>query len=217
MRRLPKRRRESRQAFHCPQEVMDFAEAARVRWFTGVAGHWRLLRAFTLPASPHRLDWEFNFRPDGGRWAGYAGRNRSILAAQLGIMLENTVWLDPERDGPIRWVGELDRGRGARDWANRLASFGGMITASPGVFLCTLFSDDAVVLLYDPHWYAAGLVIIRASRPSPEGVREAMNLMAGRIGTQPRDVIGAISPSLCPRCSSLNEVAAPGAATEISL
>jgi hypothetical protein len=163
------------------------------------------LHAFTLRASPRRLDWEFNFRPDGGPASECAARNRSILAARLGISLENTVWLDPNREGPIRWVSDADRGRGAHDWGNCLTSFSGLATDSADLFLCTLFSDDAVVLLYDPRWYAVGLVIIRASRPSPEGVREAMKLMAERVRTQARDVIGVISPSIGPCCHRLTD------------
>ena len=205
MGRLPQKRARSEQALAGGPGVDDFAEKARVHRFKRLQKYPHLLHAFTLRAPPPRPDREFNFRPDGGPGREHAGENRLLLAARLGIPLDNTVWLDPDGEGPIRWVSEAERGKGARDWANRLTSASGMATDSLDVFLCTLFSDDAVVLLYDPRWHTVGMAIIRAMRPSPQAVLEATRLMAERVGSRAEDLVGLISPCIGPCCHRLPE------------
>ncbi len=200
MGRLPQRRAKSQQALAGAPGADDFADKARVHRFKGLQKYPHLLHAFTLRALPRRPAWEFNFCPDGGPGREHAGNNRLLLAARLGISLENTVWLDPDGEGPIRWVSETERGKGARDWAGRLTSSNGLATDSLDVFLCTLFSDDAVILLYDPRWHAVGMVIIRAMRPTPLGVLETTRLMAERVGSRAEDLVGLIPPCIGPCC-----------------
>jgi hypothetical protein len=93
----------------------------------------------------------------------------------------------------------------------------GIVTDSLGVFLCTLFSDDAVILLHDPRFYAVGLVVIKATEPAMEGVEAAVKLMAERFGSQPAEMAGLVSPSLGPCCHKFSDPAGglPGASNDL--
>jgi hypothetical protein len=136
-----------------------------------------------------------------GAFAGAAGRaQRAEFARQLGIELADTLWLDPQDSGGIVFCSESNRGRGADDWESRVRGASGMVTDALNLFLCTLYNDNVVVLLFDPRWYGVGLVNIATDQTSSDAIGEAVELLSQRIGAEPGEIFGLIGPSEGPCC-----------------
>jgi copper oxidase (laccase) domain-containing protein len=136
-----------------------------------------------------------------GSFAGAAGRAlRAEFARRLGIELAHTLWLDPEDSGEIVFCSETDRGQGADDWESRVRGAGGIVTDAFNLFLCTLYNDNVVVLLFDPRWYGIGLINIATGQTSSDAIGNAVELLSQRTGAEPREICGLIGPSMGPCC-----------------
>lgn len=139
--------------------------------------------------------------PGAGVFAGAEGRpQRAELARQLGIELENTVWLDPASTGPIRFFSEADGGCGGADWNARLQGAAGMVTDALNLYLCTLYNDNVVVALFDPRRYGVGLINIAPSQTTDSEVAHAVQLLVERTGAAPGELEALIGPSVGPCC-----------------
>jgi len=157
---------------------------------------------------------EFNFQAEAGK----DREHRALLAQRLGIPLEHTVWLDPAEGGPVRWVSEDDGGKGALDWAGRIKAADGLVTESLNLFLCTLFSDNnLVIVLYDPRWQVVGLISVYRSRPSAVRIIEAADLMAARAGSRKEEIVGLIGPSMGPCCYTFADPSQAGMRSKTNL
>jgi polyphenol oxidase len=136
-----------------------------------------------------------------GSFSGAAGRaQRAEFARRLGIELANTIWLDPEGSGEIVFCSENDRGQGADDWETRVRGASGIVTEDFNLYLCTLYNDNVVVLLFDARWYGIGLVNIAANRTSSDAIGKAVELLSQRTGAEPGELQGLIGPSVGPCC-----------------
>jgi copper oxidase (laccase) domain-containing protein len=136
-----------------------------------------------------------------GTFAGADGRaQRAEFARRLGIQLADTLWLDPNESGKIVFLSENNRGMGADDWDTRVRGASGIITDDFNLYLCTLYNDNVVVLLFDPRWYGIGLVNITSDRTSTDAIGEAVELLAQSTGAAPGEINGLIGPSVGPCC-----------------
>ena len=136
-----------------------------------------------------------------GAFAGADGRAmRAEFARQLGIELAETVWLDPEDSGGVIFCSEDDRGQGAEDWESRVLGASGIITDSLNLFLCTLYNDNMVVLLFDPVGYGIGIVNVTTSQTKARAIGEAVEQLAERTGAEPAKMQALIGPSMGPCC-----------------
>ncbi len=139
--------------------------------------------------------------PGAGAFAGTDGRaQRAEFARQLGIELGDTVWLEPEDSGQVVFCSESDRGRGAEDWESRVRGASGIVTDALDLFLCTLYNDNMIVLLFDPICYGIGLVNIRTDQTSAEALGQALELLSQQTGADLGKVQALIEPSMGPCC-----------------
>ncbi len=137
-----------------------------------------------------------------GSFAGADGRAlRAEFARRLGIELADTIWLDPDDSGEVVFLSEDDRGQGAEDWESRVRGASGIVTDAFNLFLCTLYNDNMVVLLFDPRWYGVGLVNIDAGPDLGQGDRRGGGtaLGSGPARSRPR-CTALIGPSVGPCC-----------------
>jgi hypothetical protein len=136
-----------------------------------------------------------------GVFAGDAGRaQRAEFARQVGIDFARTIWLDPEDSGEVVFCSETDRGHGAKDWESRVRGASGIVSDALDLFLCTLYNDNMVVLLFDQIGYSIGLVNVKADQISSEAIGQAVELLSERTGADPAKMQGLIGPSVGPCC-----------------
>ena len=136
-----------------------------------------------------------------GAFAGDAGRAlRAEFAHRLNVNFDDTIWLDPEDSGPVVFCSKGDRGQGAEDWESRVHGASGIVTDAFDLFLCTLYNDNVVVLIFDPRWYGIGLVNIATGQTSDEAICAAVEMLSQRTGTPPSEFLGLIGPSVGPCC-----------------
>jgi copper oxidase (laccase) domain-containing protein len=153
-----------------------------------------------------------NLQP--GSFAGAAGRaQRAEFAKQLGIELANTIWLDPEGAGEVVLRSEKDRGQGAEDWETRVRGASGIVTDGLNLFLCTLYNDNAVVMLFDPFCYGIGLVNISMSKISAEALGKVVELLSQQTGAEPAKMQALIGPCIGPCCRTFPNPGAVGTRT----
>ncbi len=176
-----------------------------------------LLHAITVRRAPDLVgECDFDLSCDSGQGDEVAARNRSHVCALLGIELSDTVWFQPAEPGEVQWVSD-DLQRDAAGGVIHSKPVAGLVTGTLNLFLCALFNDNAVAILFDPHWYALALVSIEPSRPSGENVKRAVAMMAEKVGSQPEDMLGVIGPSLGPCCHTFSDSSLTGVRTDTNL
>jgi len=152
--------------------------------------------------------------PGDGTFAGPAGRaQRAEFARQLGIDLANTVWLDPEGSGDVVFLSEKDRGHGADDWETRVRGASGIVTDGLNLFLCSLYNDNAVVVLFDPFCYGIAMVNILPGKASAEALGKAVAMLSQRTGADPTKMQALVGPCIGPCCKTFPNPGAVGTRT----
>lgn len=130
--------------------------------------------------------------------------NYRRIGKSIGFEPEDAVLSFQTHTVNIRKVTEEDRGKGAvreRDYRD----VDGLITDTPGLVLSTFYADCVPLLLADP--------MHRAIATSHSGWRgtvadmggETIRAMQREFGTDPKDIIACIGPSICQDCYEVSE------------
>ena len=124
--------------------------------------------------------------------------NKQRLAGAIGVRVEDITFTHQTHTVNVAVVREEDRGR-------RFMETDGMVTDVPGICLVTFYADCVPLYLVDPVRKVIGL--------SHSGWRGTVNRM-GQVtlekmqevyGTDPKDVVAAIGPSICQDCYEVSE------------
>lgn len=124
--------------------------------------------------------------------------NKRRLAGAIGVRVEDMTFTQQTHTVNVAVVREEDRGR-------RFMETDGMVTDVPGICLVTFYADCVPLYLVDPVRKVIGL--------SHSGWRGTVNRM-GQVtlekmqevyGTDPKDVVAAIGPSICQDCYEVSE------------
>lgn len=126
------------------------------------------------------------------------------MAAALGVAEEDFVFSMQTHTTNVREVTMEDRGKGLLrplDYTN----VDGLITNVPGICLATFYADCVPLFFVDPVHKAIGL-----SHSGWRGTVEkigkvTVEKMHDRYGTEPKDVLAAIGPSICQDCYEVSE------------
>ena len=130
--------------------------------------------------------------------------NYRRVAEALQTTPEAIVTSDQTHTTNVRYVGKEDQGKGIicqRDYTD----VDGMITNEPGVVLATFYADCVPLYFVDPVHHAIGL--------SPSGWRGTVERMGAvtiqkmtqHFGTDPKDLLCAIGPSICQSCYEVSD------------
>lgn len=125
--------------------------------------------------------------------------NYHRIADAVGFSYDSIVCTDQTHTTNIRVAAEEDRGKGLtkeKDYRD----IDGLITNVPGLVLTTFYADCVPLYFLDPRKKAIGL--------SHSGWRGTVNkmgkatveAMTREYGTDPKDIIAAIGPSICQDC-----------------
>ncbi|MDO4519515.1 MAG: peptidoglycan editing factor PgeF [Eubacteriales bacterium] len=130
--------------------------------------------------------------------------NYRRLAGAIGFSAEDIVMSDQTHTTNVRVITAQDRGNGiTRPRAFR--DVDGMITNVPGIVLATFYADCVPLFFIDPVHKAIGLshsgwrgTVGKIGAVTVEKMRE-------EFGSEPKDLIAAIGPSICQSCYEVSE------------
>lgn len=126
------------------------------------------------------------------------------VAELLGTDVNRFVFTDQTHTANVRAVTERDAGKGLvrpRDYSDT----DGLVTNVPHLVLSVFVADCVPVALVDPVHRAIGLVHSGWRGTVGRISARAVSLMRERYGTDPRDLVCAVGPSICQDCYEISE------------
>ena len=130
--------------------------------------------------------------------------NYRRMAAALNMRVEDMVLSDQTHTTNVRVITEEDRGKGIlkpQDYSD----VDGMITNVPGIVLVTAYADCVPLYFVDPVRKAIGL-----SHSGWKGTvghigQKTVWKMHEVYGSEPKDIVAAIGPSICQSCYEVSD------------
>lgn len=125
--------------------------------------------------------------------------NYRRVAQALGTSIDHIVTSDQTHTTNVRHVGKEDLGKGItrpRDYKD----VDGMITDQPGVLLATFYADCVPLYFVDPVHKAIGLSHSGWRGTVGRMGQATVEAMERSFGSQPKDLLCAIGPSICQDC-----------------
>lgn len=124
--------------------------------------------------------------------------NRRRIASAIGVKTEDMTYTHQTHTTNVAVVKEEDRGA-------RFMETDGMVTNVPGICLVTFYADCVPLFFVDPVHRAIGL-----SHSGWRGTvgrigKVTVEKMTENYGTDPKDVIAAVGPSICQDCYEVSE------------
>lgn len=126
------------------------------------------------------------------------------VAKVLGTEYEDFVFTDQTHTTNLHMVTEKDRGKGIvkeRDYTD----IDGLLTNEKGIVLSTFFADCVPLYFVDPVKEAIALVHSGWKGTVGKIGKLAVERMKEEYGSDPKDVIGSIGPSICQDCYEVGE------------
>ena len=131
-------------------------------------------------------------------------KNHKIFAKAVGFPYENIVTTNQTHTTNVRVVTKEDCGKGItkdRDYSD----VDGLITDVPGIVLTTYYADCVPLYILDPVNKAIGLSHSGWKGTVKRIGDNTLKLMNENYGTNPKDVICCIGPSICQDCYEISE------------
>ena len=125
--------------------------------------------------------------------------NYRRVAQALGTSIDHIVTSDQTHTTNVRPVGKEDLGKGItrpRDYKD----VDGMITDQPGVLLATFYADCVPLYFVDPVHKAIGLSHSGWRGTVGRMGQATVEAMERSFGSQPKDLLCAMGPSICQDC-----------------
>ena len=130
--------------------------------------------------------------------------NYELLGAAMGFRTDSLVFSKQTHTTNVRVVTEEDRGKGfvrERDYTD----VDGLITNVPGLTLATFYADCVPLFFVDPVHKAIGLSHSGWKGTVGKIGKVTVEKMTEQYGTDPKDVLAAIGPSICQSCYEVSE------------
>ena len=130
--------------------------------------------------------------------------NYELLGAAMGFRTDSLVFSKQTHTKNVRVVTEEDRGKGfvrERDYTD----VDGLITNVPGLTLATFYADCVPLFFVDPVHKAIGLSHSGWKGTVGKIGKVTVEKMTEQYGTDPKDVLAAIGPSICQSCYEVSE------------
>lgn len=126
-------------------------------------------------------------------------QNRQQFLKKLSLDINSVVAMSPQHGVDIKLVSSKDLGKGSLDIKDAF-KVDGLITNTPGVNLFLVTADCLPISIYDPVKKAVGL--FHAGRVGLyKGIlTHAVNSMVENFGSDPKDLVATIGPSIGPCC-----------------
>lgn len=130
--------------------------------------------------------------------------NYELLGAAVGFSTDSLVFSKQTHTTNVRVVTEEDRGKGFLKERN-YTDVDGLITNVPGITLATFYADCVPLFFVDPVHKAIGLSHSGWRGTVGKIGKITVQKMTEVYGTDPKDVLAAIGPSICQSCYEVSE------------
>ena len=130
--------------------------------------------------------------------------NYELLGAAIGFQTDSLVFSKQTHTTNVRVVTDADRGKGflrERDYTD----VDGLVTNVPGLTLATFYADCVPLFFVDPVHKAIGLSHSGWKGTVGKIGKVTVEKMTEMYGTDPKDVLAAIGPSICQSCYEVSE------------
>lgn len=130
--------------------------------------------------------------------------NYELLGAAMGFSTDSLVFSKQTHTTNVRVVTEADKGKGflrERDYTD----VDGLVTNVPGLTLATFYADCVPLFFVDPVQKAIGLSHSGWRGTVGKIGKKTVEKMTEVYGTDPKDVLAAIGPSICRSCYEVSE------------
>ncbi|RJQ28675.1 MAG: peptidoglycan editing factor PgeF [Peptococcaceae bacterium] len=131
--------------------------------------------------------------------------NRSLACERLGIEQGDLVAGRQAHGDRVAVVTAADRGRGAFEEETALPGTDALITNVPGLTLAGFYADCASLLLLDPVRRVAALAHAGWRGTALRIGQKTLRQMSVSFGTDPRDCLAGIAPSIGPCCYEVGD------------
>ena len=122
--------------------------------------------------------------------------NRETFMEKLGINFKDLVCAKQTHSGNVRYVSELNKGKGALTYDDAIPDTDAFITDRKGVTIAIFTADCLPVFLYDSYKPAIGLVHAGWRSTKEDIVFTAIKLMQKQFGTNPHDLLAGFGPAI---------------------
>lgn len=130
--------------------------------------------------------------------------NFELIGAAIGFSTGSLVFSQQTHTTNVRVVTEADKGKGILKEFD-YTDVDGLITNVPGITLATFFADCVPLFFVDPVKRAIGLSHSGWKGTVGKIGKITIEQMTKEFGTNPKDVIAAIGPSICQSCYEVSE------------
>ncbi|MBI2426444.1 MAG: peptidoglycan editing factor PgeF [Candidatus Kerfeldbacteria bacterium] len=130
--------------------------------------------------------------------------HRRELMNELGIRLEDCVFMEQVHGARVRRLGKNARGSGIEEPDSELKAIDAMMTDEPNVFLVAKSADCVPVFLYDPKQSVVALVHAGWSGTIQEIALKTIRRMSRDYKTNPADLFAYCGPAIGRRCYSID-------------
>lgn len=130
--------------------------------------------------------------------------NYQRICVSIGVPIHSLVLSDQIHETNIRFVTEADQGKGIlkpKDYSG----IDGLITNTPGVTLTTFYADCVPLYFVDQNKKAIGLSHSGWRGTVAKMGQKTLMEMTKYFGTNPKDVIALIGPSICKDCYEVSK------------
>jgi YfiH family protein len=131
--------------------------------------------------------------------------NRQIVCNALDVQMKNIVSAQQVHGVNVRIVLSNDAGRGAFAYNTAIPDTDGLITNLPGLLLSTFYADCVPLFILDPVQKAAATVHAGWKGTVARIGALAVKKMADAFGTDPKDCLVGIGPSIGLCCYEVDE------------
>ncbi len=128
-------------------------------------------------------------------------KNYRLFCEELGIDLNKVALAHQEHTDQLMVIKE-DRDF---DFENPLSGLDGFITNVPGIYLAVRFADCQGILLFDPIKKVVGAIHSGWRGNAQNIIGKGVQQMKLEFGSNPADILAAVSPSLGPCCAEFSE------------
>lgn len=132
-------------------------------------------------------------------------RNRDIFFNAVGIDQAQVVNSRQVHKTDIAIVDEAMLALSPDERAESNGDIDGLITNVPGTTLACYSADCCIVTIVDPVHHAVGIVHAGWRGTVEKIAAKALRLIADNYGTDPHEVVCALSPCICPDCFEVGE------------
>jgi len=132
--------------------------------------------------------------------------NRQLFCEAIGMHFDHIVTAQQLHTDIVAVITAKEVGKGAQNYSDAISATDALITNVPNIPLMLFFADCVPVLIVDPVQHAVGVVHAGWKGTVAKIAQKTIVSMQVNFGTDPKDCLVGIAPSIGPCCYEVDEV-----------